>query len=314
MKRVQNSLQRTNLLTPKSRILVAASGGPDSMALLYTLNLLQKKFHWELAVAHVNYNLRGSDSKKDAALVKEIAEALKIPLYTLEKKSLSNKSEAALRTLRYDFFEKIAEEKNFDLVALAHHQDDQAETVLLRLLRGSGTLGLSGMRAKRGIFVRPFLYTPKSEILAFLQEKDIPYRLDKSNEENLYLRNKIRNVVLPLLETYNPNMKRTLATTADTLQKEQSDAREITPFPVHIQGAHVSLSRELWQSYSPYEQVAFLRRLFRHMDLSMPTKNLAGNVVKDLAAAPKKGFVKDYSRLRLQVNNDMIDIHFKELD
>lgn len=314
MKRIQNSLKKTLLLTPKNHILVAVSGGPDSVALLSVLHQLQKKFDWQLAVAHVNYNLRGSDSKNDATLVKKLAQELHLPLYTLEKKSLSNKSEEALRIIRYDFFDSLVKKYGFDAVALAHHQDDQAETILLRLLRGSGTLGLSGMRPKRGVYVRPFLGVSKNDILNFLKTSGIPYRLDKSNAENIYLRNKVRNVLLPLLETYNPNIKRTLANTADTLQKEQQSNTVLVPVPVTVKKAMVSLARSLWQAYSKEEQSLLVRALFQQKGLPLPSKNLTENLVQDIASAPKKGFTKDYSRLSLRVNNDMIDIHFKELD
>lgn len=204
---------------------MAVSGGPDSMALLHTLHTLQKKYDWQLSIAHVNYGLRGKESESDATLVKETAETLGLPLYTLTKKSLTRKSEEALRDIRYAFFEKLVKKYHFDLVALAHHQDDQAETVLMRLIRGSGSRGLEGMRPKRGIYVRPLLSFSKQEILNFAEKVAIPYRLDQSNAENIYFRNRVRNELLPLLETYNPKIKRTLATTAQTLQQENDEKR-----------------------------------------------------------------------------------------
>lgn len=227
LKRVQNTLHKTRLLPPGSRILIAVSGGPDSMALLSILSQLQKKYAWQLAIAHVNYGLRGKESDQDMALVQKTAETLGIPLYNLKKRSLPKKSEEALRDIRYDFFKTLAEKHDFDLVALAHHQDDQAETVLMHLIRGSGSRGLEGMRPQRDIYIRPLLTFSKQEILNFVKEAKIPYRLDQSNTENIYFRNRVRNELLPLLETYNPKIKRTLATTAQTLQQENDEKKAL---------------------------------------------------------------------------------------
>ncbi len=280
------------------------------MVLLYVLSQLQKKYGWQLSVAHVNYGLRGKESAADMALVQETAKIFGLPFYSLTKKALAKKSEEALRDIRYAFFERLVQKHHFDIVVLAHHQDDQAETVLMRLIRGSGSTGLSGMRPQRGVYVRPFLTFAKAELLAFAQAAHIPYRLDKSNQENVYLRNKVRNELIPLLETYNPNIKKTLAAMATTFQTEDT-----TPPPaVTFRTNPFSFSLAAWQKQSKSEQVARLRTIFQERGLSVPTKNLTQNLVNDLASTRKKGSTKDYSRLRLSINDGMIDIHFKELD
>lgn len=284
------------------------------MALLYTLHRLQKNFDWQLSVAHVNYGLRGKESEADEKLVSETAKKLGLPFYSLTKKSKPDSSEDTLRKIRYAFFESLVKKHSFDTVALAHHQDDQAETVLLRLIRGSGTLGLSAMSMKRGKYVRPFLTFSKSELLAFLRQENIPYRLDKSNKKNLYLRNKVRNELLPLLETYNPKIKSVLADTASTLQQEYALQQQNTLFPVTTTSNSVTFPFVEWQKLSKGERTTSFRSFFQKKGLPVPTKALTETVLQDMALHPKKGSTKEYSRLRVRVNNGMIDIHFKEID
>ena len=285
------------------------------MALLHALFLLHKKQNWQLAVAHVNYGLRGKESDADTALVKETAKKLGLPFYALRKKTLSVKSEEALRKVRYAFFESLTQKYGFQAVALAHHQDDQAETVLLRLVRGSGSLGLSAMQPKRGIYVRPFLSFSKQEILTFLKQQHIPYRIDASNAETQYLRNKIRHELLPLLTTYNPRIVRTLADTARIIHEEHSAYTRMPPFfPLRTKKCSVAFSHDAWRHLLPKDQRLLLRALFQEKGLPLPTKNLVETLRKDLSIIPKKGLNKEYSRLKLHLNNGMIDIHFKELD
>lgn len=317
VKRVQNFLQKANLLAPKSKILVAVSGGPDSMALLHVLHQLSKKREWQLAIAHVNYGLRGKESEADASLVKETAEKLSLPFYLLKKKMNATSSEDALRTVRYTFFEKLVKKHNFDAVALAHHQDDQAETILMRLIRGSGSTGLAGMNMKRERYIRPFLHIPKKQILEYLAQSNVPYRLDASNTNTVYFRNKVRNVLIPLLETYNPKIKRVLAETALTLQQEKLSVdkkKNSSIFMIIQKGNRYRVDLALWQALSKGDQVKILRQLFSQNMLSLPTKRLTETILTDMVRIQKKGFNKDYSRLSLHANNGMIDIHFKELD
>ena len=183
LKRVQNSFHKSNLLPKEARVLVAVSGGADSMALLYTLYKLRSVYHWELSVAHVNYSLRGKDSVADFKLVQSTAKKLGLPFYFVTQKNLSaQSSEEKLRDVRYHFFDTLVKKHNIDRVALAHHQDDQAETVLLRLIRGSGLTGLAAMRPQRDHYVRPFLEIPKDELVQFLKSENVSFRHDTSND------------------------------------------------------------------------------------------------------------------------------------
>ena len=212
IKKVQNTCFQNDLFKKGDRILLAVSGGPDSVALLNIFLSLQKKYSLELAIAHVNYNLRGADSQKDAELVKKLAEknGLKIFIKSV-RAAKKNISENYLRNLRYDFFEKIRNKNNFNFIAVGHNADDQVETFLMRIVRGSGLSGLSAMKFKNNFIIRPLLTTSRREIIKYLKENKKTYRIDKTNKQNLFLRNKIRNKLIPQLEKdFNLNIRETI--------------------------------------------------------------------------------------------------------
>lgn len=219
LKNIQNTAHRFDLWKRGDTILVAVSGGPDSLCLLDCLFCLSKKYEWSLHIAHVNYALRGVDSDADEALVRERAEFYTLPLSTLHPKKLqkTNNLEARLRDIRYDFFEKTRRTLGFNSIAVAHNQDDQAETLLLRLIRGSGLRGLGAMRPKDGVIIRPLLLTSRNEILEYLSEKQLPFRLDASNSDPAFTRNRVRHELLPFLESFNPNIRETLSNAALSL-------------------------------------------------------------------------------------------------
>lgn len=220
IKKIQTFSHQFNLWQEGAKITVGVSGGPDSVCLLDILVNLSKKKKFKLVIAHVNYGLRGVDSDKDEIFVRKLAQKYNLKLEVLEvkKERQKNQSESFLRELRYNFFEKIRKENRFDLIAVAHNQDDQAETILMRLIRGSGLLGLRSIRPRNNRIIRPLLDTSRREIVAYLKDKNLKYRLDKTNKESKYLRNKIRNKLIPLLEKeYNPILRKTLANSAGNL-------------------------------------------------------------------------------------------------
>jgi tRNA(Ile)-lysidine synthase len=212
IKKFQNISHQYNLWRKGDKIVVACSGGPDSTCLLDIFVKLQKKYGLELIVAHVNYGLRGKDSDKDAVFVKKLA-ALYLLRFIELKPKIKDKSnlEKRLREIRYDFFEKIRRDNKFDYIAVGHTLDDQVETFLMRIIRGSGLAGMAAMRHKNNFVIRPLLGITKKEILKYLKSNKLSYQTDKTNKEVPYFRNKIRNEVIPLLEKkYNPNIKETL--------------------------------------------------------------------------------------------------------
>ncbi|KKQ51703.1 MAG: tRNA(Ile)-lysidine synthase [Parcubacteria group bacterium GW2011_GWD2_38_11] len=214
IKTIQNFAFVNNLWEKNSKIIIGVSGGSDSACLLDILAKLKPKYKFELHIVHINYALRGEYSQKDEIFVKELSKKYNIPSTVFKPKKADYKGnlENNLREIRYAFFEKMRLELGFDLVAVAHNQDDQAETVLMRIMRGSGLSGLSAMKAKTKKIIRPLLQTSKKDILAYVKENKLKYRTDKSNSDTKFTRNNIRHKLLPYLEkNFNPTIKKTLS-------------------------------------------------------------------------------------------------------
>ena len=214
VKKIQNYVFHNNLWEKDSKIILGVSGGPDSVFLLDFFSKLEKKYNLELHIIHVNYNLREKDSKRDELFVKELGKKYDVEVSVLVPKKSGYKGnlENSLRKIRYDYFEKMRQKLGFDLIAVAHNKDDQAETVLMRIIRGSGLNGLAAMKAKSGKIIRPLLQISKAEILAYNKQNKLKYRVDKSNSNTKFSRNKIRYALLPYLEkNFNPGIKKTLS-------------------------------------------------------------------------------------------------------
>jgi len=196
--RVKSTIERHQMLKSGDRVLVAVSGGPDSVALLFLLLELKKELNLSLLVAHVNHKLRGKESDQDQEFVRKLASDLKLKLYSRsfqvkkEAKKLRLSVEECARKIRYEYLNKLAERLKAQKIALGHNFNDQAETVLLRLIRGSGSLGLSGIPPVKDRVIRPLIETKREEIETFLKEKNIPFRIDSSNLRTDYLRNRVR--------------------------------------------------------------------------------------------------------------------------
>ena len=211
------------LLSPQRPTIVALSGGADSVALL--LLLVQEGF--PVVAAHCNFHLRGEESDRDERFVRELCHSYDIPLHirhfdtSASAKEEGISIEMAARRLRYAFFEELRTTLGAEAIAVAHHRDDNNETLLLNLVRGTGLRGLSGMKWKNGHIVRPLLGVSRQEIVAFLKEKEQPYVTDSTNAETLYKRNKIRHELLPLLRELNPAIDEALSTTIEHLAEAE---------------------------------------------------------------------------------------------
>ena len=208
------------------KVLVAVSGGADSLALLYILNHFSKDMGYELSVAHLNHMARGAESDGDAEFVEKQAKKLSLPLFSEktniaeEKPHLKTSFQEAARILRYQFLERILTSINGNKIAVGHTADDQVETVLINFLRGTGLKGLSGMPQKRGCVIRPLLNCYRAELEHFLKEKKLVYRNDSSNKDDKYLRNKIRHNVIPLLRSINNDISANILGLADIAKEE----------------------------------------------------------------------------------------------
>jgi len=271
---------------------VCVSGGPDSLCLLDVLSLLAEKYHFAVHVAHVNYHLRGNDSNLDEKLVVAYAKNYSLP-YTLlsHKKSSKNSSEEKLRDIRYTFFEKLRTKNNANHIVVAHNQNDQAETFLLRLLRGSGLRGLSAMRPKNEVIIRPLIEMSREDIVHYLKDQNITFREDKSNADPRYFRNKIRHELIPFLEkNYQPQIKKLLAETATLLGEDYAVLSKIpTSLSVKRDSSITEFSckaiLDLPQALATQE----IRRLLRpFLDEKNPSKNLISELIKALNSNKSK--------------------------
>lgn len=226
---VRQVLQEAGLEADAS-LVVAASGGVDSTVLLDVLDGLGYRLH----VAHLDHALR-SDSADDSHFVASEAKRRGLS-YSLERRDVSAYArteglslEEAGRRLRYAFFDQVADRTGAEFIALGHHADDQAETVLLRLLRGSGATGLGGMEiAREGRYLRPLLRVRRAEIEQYARQRGLRYREDPSNRDSRFLRNRVRGELMPLLKSYNPNIAEVLNRTAALLKAEDDLLAELT--------------------------------------------------------------------------------------
>lgn len=215
-KKVAQYIRQKQLFEPKSKILVALSGGADSVALLCLLQSLD----YDCIAAHCNFHLRGEESDRDEAFVRSLCTKRQVPLHvthfdtfrTAEERRIS--IEMAARELRYGWFEEIRQQNDADVIAVAHHQDDSVETLLLNLIHKTGINGLRGIQPKNGHVVRPLLCLNRNEILQYLQHIHQNYVTDSTNLQDEYTRNKIRLNLLPMMQEINPAVKESILSTA----------------------------------------------------------------------------------------------------
>lgn len=217
------------MLVAGEMVVLAVSGGVDSMVMLNLLLRLRTRYRTSLHVAHLNHDLRGAESAEAADFVRRQCEVFQIPatITTAEGRALRDRGvgslQAAARDLRYRFLEQVADEQGADSIAVGHHRDDQAETVLMNLLRGSGVRGLGGIPPVRGRIIRPLIDCSREEIERYARKEGISYVEDSSNRSLLYGRNRIRLELLPgLAKRYNPRVVHTLANTARILEAEDA--------------------------------------------------------------------------------------------
>lgn len=217
--RVTKYIEKEHLFSLDAKVLIALSGGADSVALLCILHTAG--YHCE--AAHCNFHLRGEESDRDELFVRQLCKRTGIHLHTIDfnttqyAKEKQISIEMAARELRYDWFEKTRKECQADVIAVAHHQDDSVETILLNLIRGTGITGLLGIRPRNGAIVRPLLCVNREDIIHYLESIGQDYVTDSTNLEDEYTRNKIRLNLLPLMQEINPSVKKNLIDTSNYL-------------------------------------------------------------------------------------------------
>lgn len=230
--------RQMELIQPGDTVACAVSGGADSMALLFAMYLLKEKLGIQLEAAHFNHNLRGTESDGDENFVREFCHRFDIPLHvgSAQVKAGQKGLEAAARDARYAFLDTLPGK-----IATAHTAGDNAETVLMHMIRGTGLKGLGGIAPKRGRIIRPMLSITRQEVLSFLDEYHIAYREDSSNGTDAYLRNRIRHQVMPILESENPKLAENLSAMALRLRADEAALAEMAA----AQPVQVSTLRQL---------------------------------------------------------------------
>lgn len=228
-----NTIKKNNLIEKGDKIVIGVSGGSDSTCLLYLLNKYKEKFDIELYCCHINHMIR-KESTDDAKYVENLCEKMQIPFFKkdaeVEKMAKENKigTEEQGRKIRYEFFNEIAKKVQANKIAIAHNMNDNAETMILNIIRGTGLNGLEGITAKSGNLIRPLINCKKEDINNFCKKNVIDYRIDSTNSENIYRRNVIRNKILPELEEINPNIIESLSRTSKVVEENNKYINEIT--------------------------------------------------------------------------------------
>ncbi len=231
-------------------LLVALSGGADSVALLHLLLTLKDARSLRIEAAHVEHGIRGEESKQDLRFVRELCQQWNVPLHVrcvdapAHARRTGQNLEQAARELRYAFLEETRAQRGLDKIVLAHHLDDQAETVLLHLIRGSALRGLTGMQAESGRLLRPLLTVSREELRAYLNQNGLSFREDSSNRDVHYSRNRLRLEVMPLLKGINPDAAQSIARCAQSLREDEdyldAQAQELFLQSLQSDGLHLS--------------------------------------------------------------------------
>ncbi len=307
--KVKGFIRKKELLRPKDKILLAVSGGPDSVALLDLLCRLKEPWGLKLAVAYFHHGLR-PEARQEALFVKNLAVQRRLPFILgaaatrtfCHQRGLS--LEEGARELRYRFLQSAAQKGGYDLICLGHTYDDQAEEILIRLIRGAGRGGLAGIPARRHPFVRPLLGVTKAEILEYLKARGLSFCEDPSNRDRRFLRNRIRFDLIPYLEKrFNPRIKETLWQTAEILSEEEQFLREETRkrLKKYLRESHQGL---LLKREALHEPLTVRRRFYLALIRELAPQIKAGfrhlEMIEDIFASSSPGPGLHLGRLRIR--------------
>ena len=321
--KVREYILKNELIDKGDNILVALSGGPDSVCLLHILARLRSEFNLRLGAIHINHLLRGEEAIEDENYTKELCRFLDVENYVerIDIATIAAKEgqsiELAGREERYKAFNKIKEKFSYNKIAVAHNSNDQAETILMRLMRGSGLEGLTGIKAKRedGI-IRPILCLNRNQIEAYCDEYKLEPRIDKSNYEKIYNRNKVRLDILPYMkENFNEDIIDTLNRMSLLLQKDNEYLEEVAAMAYKKyckeENDKIIVSRELFENEKEAITTRILKRSFKNISNSY--KNFEMKHIVDIIELSKLGTNKELHLTNgIVVQNIYGDIIFKQ--
>jgi tRNA(Ile)-lysidine synthase len=289
------------LIATGDKVLIGVSGGADSIALLHVLHRFSQVQNYSLIVAHINHMARGKDSDADAGFVESVAEELKLPFYLkkinvgIERLKLKTSFQDAARIIRYQFFEETLQSIGGNRVALGHTADDQVETILINIVRGTGLKGLAGIPQVRDSIIRPFLKFYRKDLEIYVKENNISFREDSSNSDKKYLRNRIRHVLIPHLETYNPSIKKCLQEMSGIAREEDSLLSKTTTDIFKQKRGKYNEKNIIWdiedfQSYPIALRQRLVREIFCHItgDMQAITAHHVQQII-NLFNSPKTG-------------------------
>jgi tRNA(Ile)-lysidine synthase len=268
---VIQTIKTNNMFNAGDIVVVAVSGGPDSICLLHILHRLKEEFKLTLYSAHINHCLRGEEADKDEAYVEEFCKELGIECFSrrIDINKLSQErglsTESAAREARYEFFDEIVKKLGAQKVALAHNANDQAETVLMRIIRGTGMEGIVGIKAVRGnIFIRPLINIKRESIEAYCEKNSLKPRIDKTNLESIYTRNKIRLELIPYIrKNFNSDIVMALNRLADTMSRD-NDFLEGIAYEKFKKYCYVKAEKVIIDKEAFKEHEAVLTRVLRN--------------------------------------------------
>ena len=233
--KILQTIKKYNLIKSGDSIVIGVSGGPDSICLLHVLNELKQELNFKIYVAHINHMIR-EEADLETEYVKEFCNKIEVDCFVKRidvvkiATELKKGTEETGRQVRYEFFNEILEKTNSNKIATAHNNNDKAETIIMNILRGSGTTGLKGIEPIRdNKFIRPLINTTREEIEEYCINNNLNPKIDKSNNENIYTRNKIRNVVIPYIkQEFNPNIIKTINRLSEVITEENEYLNNLT--------------------------------------------------------------------------------------
>lgn len=274
IRKIHQFIKKKGLLRPGQKLVVAVSGGIDSVVMLDALVQLSEMWKYELSAAHVNFQLRGNESDKDEKFVQRLAERYDLPFHNKRSKTkkiakeMNQSLQETARDIRYSFFDTLKKSLNADLIVTAHNANDNAETMILNLLRGSGIDGLAGIPVQRDSIIRPLLCVTRKEISQYAKKRNLKFREDSSNSKDDYTRNFLRNNVIPKLEKrINPSLNETLFNEADLFRSMVNFANKET---VKIYNNIVTLTRidiDKLSDVDPFIRQSIVRRLLKELNI-----------------------------------------------
>lgn len=313
--KVYNEIIKNNLISAGDKIMVAVSGGADSICLLNILIELKDRLNIKLSACHFNHCLRGAESDKDEQFVRDFCsrQGIECVVGRADREN-KYKSEDQARKARYDFFENLLAGESVDKIVLAHNLNDQAETVLLRLIRGSGFRGLRAIPQTREKFIRPLLIISRSEIEKYLKEYHQTFRTDSTNSDMVFARNKIRHKILPKIAEINPNIIETLGNSArifedDYSYLEETATKHLADIEVEKRIKSLTLDYHGWSNLHPALKRLVLRLAIAEIsDLTDISAKQIDEVVDVLESGHGKKYKALPHSLRIGLYSDKIRI------